>query len=70
MENNFNEKEIEKRLAEIEAKVDKVYVSTEKMRKYFLWGLIVTAVVIVLPLIFLPFAISSLLGSLNTALNF
>jgi len=62
--------QIEKKLAEMEIKMDHVFASSEKMRKYFLWALIVTAVVIVVPLIFLPFAVSSLLQNLNTALNF
>ena len=62
--------QIEKKLAEIEIKMDRVLASSEKMRKYFLWTLVVTIAVIVIPLLFLPFAISSLLQNLNTALNF
>lgn len=61
---------IENRLAELEAKIDKVYASSERMRKYFLWTLIVTIVIVVIPLLILPFAVSSFLGNINTALNF
>ncbi len=45
------EQDIEKRLAEIEQKIDAVYKSVEKTRKYFLWTLIITVILFVLPLI-------------------
>lgn len=50
------------RLELIEKKVDAVYVSAEKTRKYFLTTLIVTGVAFVLPLIGLLFAIPSFLS--------
>lgn len=34
-----------------EKKIDAIYVSVEKTRKYFLWTLIVTVATVVLPLI-------------------
>jgi len=40
-----------------EAKIDAIYKSTEKTRKYILWHLIINIVVIVLPLIGLIVAI-------------
>ena len=61
---------IEKQLVEIKIKLDKTYASSEKMRRYFLWTVIITAAVIAIPLLILPFAISSYLGNLNAALNF
>ena len=67
MENQ--EKQILKRLEELEFKIDKVFITTERMRKYFLWTLIATIAVIIVPLMFLPFAISSLVSSLDTAIN-
>jgi len=48
---------------EHDQKVDEIYKSVEKTRKYFKWTFIVTIVVIVLPLLFLPLAISRLLGA-------
>jgi hypothetical protein len=47
------EEEILKRLEEQDRKLDKIFVSVEKTRKYFMWTLIVTVVMIVLPLIVL-----------------
>lgn len=47
----------EQRLAALEQKLDAVYVSVEKTRKYFQWTLIASVVVFVLPLIGLFFAI-------------
>jgi hypothetical protein len=49
--------DFEKRLAGLEQKLDAVYRSVEKMRKYFLWTLIVGVVTFVLPLIGLAFVI-------------
>jgi hypothetical protein len=50
------------RLDALEKKIDTVYASAEKTRKYFLWTGIITLVVIILPLFFLPFALSQLLS--------
>ena len=49
--------EVLKKLAELEAKVDAVYKSAEKTRKYFMWTLIISVVLFVLPLIALVFVI-------------
>ena len=54
--------DIEKKLAVLEAKIDATFKSAEKTRKYFLWTGIITLAVIVLPLLFLPFAISELMS--------
>ena len=53
------EQEIIKKLAEQEEKINKIYVSVEKTRKYFLWTGIITVAVIVLPLIGLMFVLPS-----------
>jgi hypothetical protein len=45
------------RLAALEQKIDAIYISVEKTRKYFQWTLIITVVLFVLPLIGLFFAI-------------
>lgn len=42
---------------ELDKKLDQIYRSAEKTRKYFLWMLIISLAVIVLPLIGLAFAI-------------
>jgi len=59
------EPEVLKKIEELEKKVDAVYRSSEKMRKYFLWTLIITAAVIILPLIAMIFIIPSFLNSYN-----
>ena len=48
---------------EHDQKVDEIYKSVESTRKYFKWTLIATLVFVLLPLIFLPVAISRLLGA-------
>lgn len=53
--------ESEKRLGVIEAKVDAIYVSVEKTRKYFLWTMVATLIIVVLPAIGLLFAIPAFL---------
>ncbi len=60
---------IEKRLADLEEKVDAIYTSVEKTRKYMQWTAIITIAVIVLPLIGLLFAIPSLLSTYSDAIN-
>lgn len=60
---------IEKKLEELSKKIDAVYVSTEKTRKYFLVVLVVSLVVFVLPLIGLMFAIPSFISTYTAALQ-
>lgn len=62
--------ELKTQLDRIEAKVEAGRVAAEKTRKYLLWTGIATLVIIVLPLLFLPFAIGSLMSSYSSALNF
>ncbi|MFA6050035.1 MAG: hypothetical protein WC761_02455 [Candidatus Paceibacterota bacterium] len=57
---------------EIEAlskKIDEVYKSVEKTRKYFLIVLWVTVIAVVLPFIGLIFAIPSFIGTYTTTLS-
>lgn len=54
----------EQKVSELEKKIDQIYVSVEKTRKYFLWTVIVTLVAFVLPLIGLLFAIPYFLNTL------
>jgi len=64
------EEEILKKIEAQEKKIDEIYRSVEKMRKYFLWTLIITATMIVLPIIGLLFAIPKFLGIYSGLLNF
>ncbi|KKW11081.1 MAG: hypothetical protein UY50_C0021G0015 [Parcubacteria group bacterium GW2011_GWA2_49_9] len=62
----MNEEEIKQKLVLLEQKIDAVYVSAEKTRKYFLAVLIVSVVAFVVPLIGLVFAIPSFLGTISS----
>jgi len=59
--------EILQKLNEQEAKINAIYKSVEKTRKYFLITLIVSVIVIVLPLIALIFVIPSFLKTITGA---
>jgi len=61
------EPELLKRIDEIEKKIDAVYASAEKTRKYFFWTLIISIAVIILPLIALIFLIPYFLQTINLA---
>ena len=53
------------KISELEVKIDKVYASSEKVRKYFLWTGIITLALIIIPLFILPFFVSSFLQSVT-----
>lgn len=57
------EPELPQRLAALESKVDAMYASVEKLRKYFLWTGIITIVLFVVPLIGLMLVIPSFINS-------
>ena len=59
---------IEIKLAELAGKLDATYASAEKMRKYFLWTMVVTIALIVVPLFLLPLFIPSFLASQGATL--
>lgn len=59
----------EERLAAMEKKIDAIYATTEKTRKYLLWTGIVTIALIVLPAIALVFAIPSFMSTYTETLN-
>jgi uncharacterized membrane protein (DUF485 family) len=61
--------EILKKLQEQDEKIEAIYKSVEKTRKYFLWTLIITLVLFFLPLIGLIFAIPVFLNTLSTVSN-
>jgi hypothetical protein len=57
------EQDIIKKLEEQSQKLDAIFRSVEKTRKYFLWTLIITLVLFVLPLVGLFFAIPQFLNT-------
>lgn len=58
--------EILRRLEEQDKKLDAIYKSVERTRKYFLWTMIITIALIVLPAIGLVFVIPKFLSTLST----
>ncbi len=59
----MEDQELRQKLDTLEQKIDAVYVSAEKTRKYFLGVIIVSVVAFVLPLVGLMFAIPSFLST-------
>jgi CHASE3 domain sensor protein len=59
--------ELVKKLEAQDEKLERIYQSVEKTRKYFLWTMIATVVTFVLPLIGLIFAVPFFLSTLSTA---
>ena len=60
------ENELFQKIKENREVLDKIYMSVEKTRRYFLWVLIVSAVVVIFPLIGLFFAIPSFLDTYSS----
>ena len=58
------------KITELEAKVDAVYASSEKVRKYFLWTGIITLALIVIPLLILPLVVPLFLQSVTLPAGF
>ena len=56
------ETEILKKIEEQQIKIDQIYESVEKTRKYFQWAMIITIVLFVLPIVGLFFAIPTFLA--------
>lgn len=61
------ENDILQKFEEQDKKLDDIYKSIEKMRKYFLWTLIVTVVTIALPLIALVFVLPWFVNIITSA---
>lgn len=57
--------EILKKIDENNKKIDAVYASVEKTRKYFLWSVIFNVIIFVLPLLGLIIIIPWFLSSIN-----
>ncbi|MEI7621837.1 MAG: hypothetical protein WCJ51_04880 [Candidatus Moraniibacteriota bacterium] len=58
--------EILQKLDEQQIKIDAMYVSVEKLRKYFMWTLIITVVTVLLPLVIMLFALPSIISTIST----
>ena len=63
------EPNIQSKLTELESKIDAIYVSTEKTRRYFQIVMWITIVLVVLPFIGLLFAIPAFIKSYTAALE-
>lgn len=61
------DQELAQKFEEQDRKLDAIYVSVEKTRKYFLWTLVATAVMFVLPLVGIMIAIPWMLSTLSAA---
>lgn len=61
---------MEVKLAELEGKLDAVFASQEKVRKYMLWGFWITVACIVVPLLILPMLIGPFLAASGVGLGF
>ncbi|MCH7828556.1 hypothetical protein IH982_01640 [Patescibacteria group bacterium] len=59
------DQEISNKFEVLEKKIDAIYSSVEKTRKYFLLTLVITAAMIVLPILGLIIVIPIFLSSLN-----
>ena len=59
----MEDQEILKRIDEQGKKIDAIYLSVERTRKYFLWTLIVTVALVVFPLIGLFLVIPQFLST-------
>lgn len=65
----MDNEQIGSRLAELEKKIDAIWTSVEKTRKYFLAVIWISILVVVLPLIGLAFIIPSFLDTYMSAMN-
>ena len=61
--------DLQNKIAELEKKIDEIYISVEKTRKYFFWTMVITLIVFVLPLIGLLFVIPSFLSNYTEAIS-
>jgi len=61
------EEEILKRMRAQEEKIDQIYRSVEKTRKYFLWTLLATVIMFILPFLGIIVAIPWFIGVMSSA---
>jgi len=63
------EQDVQEKLNDMDAKLNAIYASVEKTRKYFLTILWVTIAMVVVPVIGLMFAIPAFINTYTTSLN-
>jgi hypothetical protein len=63
------DQETKNKLEEMDRKIEAIYVSVEKTRKYMFWTGVITLAVIVLPLIGLMLVIPSFLSNYTDTIN-
>lgn len=68
------EEDLKTKFEEQDQKLEAIYKAVEKMRKYFLWTMIITIALIVIPVIGLtiviPSFINNYIGGINDATQF
>ena len=65
----MEDQELRQKIEMLEKKIDAIYVSVEKTRKYILWTVIVTVVLFVLPAIGLVFVIPQFISTYSGIMN-
>ncbi|MGC9605729.1 MAG: hypothetical protein ABSF56_03180 [Minisyncoccia bacterium] len=60
---------VEKELREQRELIEKIYVSVEKTRKYYLWTVWGTVIIFVVPLIILAFVLPSFMNTYSSYLT-
>ena len=63
---NIMENEILELVKKNEEKLEKIYISTEKTRKYIFWTMMITVIFLVLPIIGLVVAIPSFMSTYSS----
>ncbi len=61
---------MEMKMRELEGKLDALFASSEKMRKYMLWGFWITVGAILVPLLILPLILPSFLSSITIPVGY
>jgi type IV secretory pathway component VirB8 len=59
--------ELVQKIDEQQKKIDAIYVSVERLRKYFMWTVIITVVTVVLPIIALAFILPWFIKTMTSA---
>ena len=59
--------ELTQKIDEQQKKIDAIYISVERLRKYFMWTLIITVVTVVLPVVAIIVIMPWFLKTITTA---
>lgn len=65
----MDHEKISKELLDQQELINKIFISVEKTRKYFLWTTIITVVVFVLPLIAMIFVLPTFISTYSDILS-